>query len=160
MEKIKINSKLFLDTVRTLYFLRETKLKLISECYQSIKNKTKEISMFLETDYRKDSQVIIIKNAKDIASLSAKILKAESQIRDMEEIIIEILELCVADCKISFSTQNKINSIGEFFDNQDEINLSMDHSFDDTSVSLEELLSVKKVKDLFGIGDNDVNVRF
>lgn len=158
--KLEVKSKLFVDTARTLYLVRESKRELLENANQVIRQKTKEMAMFLETDYRQESQKIIMESAKEIYQMSEKVLKISGQIGDLEEALIEILELSVADCKISFNTPHKVDTLGKFFDKQTEITFSADKALEDTVVTVSELLAIQKVKELFGIKDSDVNINF
>lgn len=159
MEQYKLNSMNFVDTLRDLNAQRALSMNQIHLCYEIIrKEKSVVCALSAVSSVSPESAQQITRSLQKIEKEISKLGREEQKIRDYEEVLIQILELSVADCNLSAGISRRIDDIGEIYDKQGNVLISSDTALGATNVTISDMLVAQKVSEFFQIPINDINV--
>ncbi len=158
MEQLKVNSLTFVDTLRELNVERAIELRKLSSLFVTIKKERTHIKAYSSALHIKENIDAVQSALETIENCLSRISLTEQRIRDLEETICQVLELCVAECNLSVGISRRIDSIGEIYDKQENIIISADTALGVTNVLVSDLLIAKKVAGFFGVPPQDINI--
>lgn len=159
MEKVSVSSKCFLKTISELRVLQEKEMERHTKYIAKLEKIKKQIASFKNASHTASGVAAIEDLLNEATKYFSKIELASQKIADLSDLVHEIIELNVADCKICVHARKRMDSIGELYPDVKEILISPDATGTvDVEIPLTDLLTVRRLQELFDISPSDINV--